>query len=277
MKYRNHLKNPSVTPNKNTGSYGSSQGILTPETNLEQPLIDVNDKTPIRELARGTVHKILTSVLRSTKYLIVNVPKVIAKWPKGRQLKLPHKPALSTKNTLKRMLSKKRIVSVFLVALVAVGVGLYSINARQESSSDEQPGNQPTEAIDVGGKTPEFSTLLPSEKSIETLGGWTRVSPPDRNPVFAFVDTIGSVKITVSQQPLPSGFTNNTDEDIKEIAQEFGAVSRAEANDGTVFFVSNSADGPQSVILKKSGNMILIKSPVKINDNVWSAYIANLD
>jgi hypothetical protein len=94
--------------------------------------------------------------------------------------------------------------------------------------------------------------------------------------VFAYIDTLNRIQITVSQQPLPTDFSSNPDEDIKEMALDFNAKERVVADDATVYFVGTSTKGPQSVITTKNNLLILIKSPVQIKNEQWSRYIADL-
>lgn len=122
---------------------------------------------------------------------------------------------------------------------------------------------------------PEYSTMLPAGKSIETLGGWTRVSPPDREPVFAYVDKIDSNKIIVSQQPLPKQFKDNTASQVESFAKGYLADVKITAGNTTAY-IGTSAKGPQSVIFSKNNLLILIKSSVKIDNSKWGEYISSL-
>jgi hypothetical protein len=122
---------------------------------------------------------------------------------------------------------------------------------------------------------PNYNTLLPEGKSIEQLGGWTRVSPSDRNPVFAYRDYIGETPINVSQQPLPDEFKKDVKASIDELAHSYHADDSIKAG-GTAVYIGTSAKGPQSVILSKNGLLILIKSSVVISDKRWAGYIDSL-
>ena len=123
--------------------------------------------------------------------------------------------------------------------------------------------------------TPTYGTVLPSGKSIADLGGWSRVSPPNRDPVYAFTDKVDSVSVIVSQQPLPDDFKSDPDGSIEKLAKGFHADTKVEA-DGTTAFLGTSAKGPQSVIFKKDDLLILIKSDSKIDTAKWSHYISSL-
>ena len=123
--------------------------------------------------------------------------------------------------------------------------------------------------------TPSYANLLPEGKSIKSLGGWTRVSPPDHNPVYAYQDKIGAVSISVSEQPLPANFKNDTAKQIADLAQNFNATEKVMAGT-TVIYIGTSANGPQSVIFTKADLLILIKSTSIIPSSQWSAYVDSL-
>lgn len=123
---------------------------------------------------------------------------------------------------------------------------------------------------------PKFAALVPAGKNMKQLGGWTRVSPPDREEVYAYTDKIGAASISVSQQPLPQEFRVDSDEKIKQLAESFLATEKVTVG-STVFYIGTSAEGPQSVILSKKNLLILMKSNGKINSNHWAEYVNSLE
>ena len=124
--------------------------------------------------------------------------------------------------------------------------------------------------------TPDYTTMLPAGKSIEDFGGWTRVSPTNKDPVFAYVDSLGGSSINVSQQPLPPGFRDDTAEQVSLLAQDFNASQVLTVGD-TLVYIGTSAKGPQSVILTKNELLILIRSSVVISNELWASYVASLN
>lgn len=124
-------------------------------------------------------------------------------------------------------------------------------------------------------QAPSYGTVLPGNKSIGDLGGWVRVSPPDKEPVFAYLDTVDSVQLNVSQQPLPDKFKKDTAGELAKLAGQFGANNKLTV-DNLDFYVGTSAKGPQSALLVKDGLLILIKSSSALTDEQWVAYIMSL-
>ena len=158
--------------------------------------------------------------------------------------------------------SKKAIlIAIGSITVVAIAISLFIHHRQVEINSQ--------------AKLPDFQTVLPGTKSINELGGWERISPPEKDPVFAYVDSIGDVPISISQQPLPAAFRSDVDGQVAELAKKFNATTKIDA-DGTKVYVGTSAKGPQSAILTKNGVLILIKSQSKIDDAAWAEYVKSL-
>ncbi len=124
--------------------------------------------------------------------------------------------------------------------------------------------------------TPEYDTILPAGKSIESLGGWTRVSPPEHNDVFAYVDAISGIPISVSEQPLPDELQGDSTSKLEDLAQAYGANRFISGSDGTRIFIGTSSKGPQSLLFIKKDILFLIKSTTALNDEQWIDYIDTL-
>lgn len=127
-------------------------------------------------------------------------------------------------------------------------------------------------------ETPKFNTVLPAGKSIADYGGWTRISPDGRVPVYAYADKLNNVPIRVSQQELPENLSGNDEEaakGVQELAEGFKANQKLTVGSTTVF-IGSSAKGPQSVIFAKNELLILITSDQKIDNDHWTTYINSL-
>lgn len=169
-----------------------------------------------------------------------------------------------------------KVLSARIIALTVLVVLLGShISGGKKASSDTTAVNPKQPAVVLTKGKPNYDTILPQGKTANTLGGWTRISPPGRNPVYAFVDNLSTVQITVSEQPLPPNFKEDTNASIKQLAEGFGATAKFSAGD-TPFYIGTAAQGTQSVILAKNNLLILIKSVAPIPDNQWITYITNL-
>ena len=123
---------------------------------------------------------------------------------------------------------------------------------------------------------PSFQTVLPSGQSITSLGGWHRVTPSGEDPVFAYADTIDTVAISVSEQPLPDTFKHNAQAAVADLAKQYNATTKLKVGDTTVY-VGTSAKGPQSTILTKHNLLILIKSKSQVNNDSWTEYVNSLN
>lgn len=182
-------------------------------------------------------------------------------------------PTMGKLSKLTRLIPRKVKFLSVLLALIGLG-GLVFYVAK----------NQPTHIVATklqGGETqkvsftPDYKTILPTGKTINQLGGWTRVSPPDKNPVFAYGDTLAGSPINVSQQPLPDDFKTDTDTQIALQAQWLHAGEKLAVGPMTVY-IANSPKGPQSLIFTKSGLLIMIRSSVKLSNDQWIRYVNSL-
>ena len=168
--------------------------------------------------------------------------------------------------------TKKVFIPAIIVILVVISY--FALGAlHQEANPTEKLSTRPAAISD---ETPEYETVSPKDKSIDKLGGWRRISPPEGEPVFAYSDKINNTPISVSQQPLPDSFKTGTDGQVAELAKKFNATTKIDA-DGTPVYIGTSAKGPQSVILAKNDVLILIKSQQKIEDPSWIEYIKSLN
>jgi hypothetical protein len=180
------------------------------------------------------------------------------------------------KAKLPNLSKRQKIISGGAVALVVVAVAILGLSGgagRGNVSTSPEAGG--VLGTGQGNSEPGYQTLLPTGKSIEDLGGWGRVSPPGKDPVFAYIDNLGGVRINVSQQPLPDNFKKDTFGEIEKLAESFSAKEKVTVGDITAF-VGTSAQGPQSVILAKNNLLVLIKSEAKLTDEQWMAYIGSL-
>lgn len=184
------------------------------------------------------------------------------------------------KHSIKRHPKAYRILLFSLIAVV-IGVatpyrlypqGKADVAAQPETSDGQE--NQPVNGPLQKG-TPDYDTVLPEGKTIQQYGGWTRVSPPNRDPVFAYADKIGAIPINVSQQPLPKDFADQPDQQIQQFAAGYAANKKLNV-DGVTAYIGTSAKGPQSVIIVKGELLILIKASAVIPDTEWEKYIQSL-
>ncbi len=175
------------------------------------------------------------------------------------------------KNKIVALRSNRR--ALIIVGIIVIIICLFILPQLITKRSESNPGKITSTHID---EKPNYATILPSGKNIADLGGWKRVSPPERDPVFAYVDKINGTPINVSQQPLPSSFKPDTDSKIADLAKSFSATDKVSAGDMAIY-IGTSAKGPQSVIFTKNNLLILIKSTVKIDDKDWATYIESLN
>lgn len=159
----------------------------------------------------------------------------------------------------------KRILTIAIVmiavGLSGLGFGIYQANTSQ---------------AEIGNDAPNFTPVLPKNETIEHLGGWQKMTPPNSDPFFVYIDSLDGVSINVSQQRLPPKFRTNPSQSITELARAYNANTKLDVDDMTVY-IGSSAKGPQSVIFMKNDLLITIKSWATIDNGAWVAYIQSLE
>lgn len=186
--------------------------------------------------------------------------------------------AKKTHQSAKKLWRRRYIrIAIAIGFVIVVAIITISILARNSPNSDEPTPGATSEVTEADRKAvvPYYETLLPEGKTIEALGGWTRVSPPDRNAVFAFTDLIGNNRIVVSQQPLPVDFKEDTEAQVDALAKGYKATEKITVNGSTVH-IANSAKGPQSVVFAKGSLLFLIRSSLPLSNDEWIGYINTL-
>lgn len=158
----------------------------------------------------------------------------------------------------------KRMLTIAIVMIVlgvsGFGFGIYKAHSSQ---------------ADVANGTPNFTALLPAGETIERLGGWQKLTPPNGEPAWVFVDTLSGTDINVSQQRLPGNIKVDLNDRMADLARGYNANIKLDAN-GTTVYIGTSAKGPQSVIFTKNDVLVLIKSWATIENDAWIEYISAL-
>jgi hypothetical protein len=173
--------------------------------------------------------------------------------------------------------SKRRLVILVGLLLIVGYAGTHWPKGARPQPNTTKNGTTNDKSTELPrNQTPKFKTVLPAGKTIDEYGGWTRISPPDRDAVFAYPDKLAGIPITVSEQPLPGGPTSTTEEDISKIASDFQAKETLKV-EGITVHIGTSSKGPQSVIFTKNGQLILIKTTSKISNEKWAEYISSLE
>jgi hypothetical protein len=181
-------------------------------------------------------------------------------------------------------ISKKTVIilGMILITLI-ICAGCYFIFTKNPNASANGQINYTDEATDqtsdtitdIGKANPQFSTLLPSGKTISSLGGWTLISPKDSDPVYTYTDKINGIGVNISEQELPENLKEDTNQKIENLALSFNASQKISISNQTVY-IGTSTNGPQSVIFTKNNLLILIKSDTTVSNDQWTAYISSL-
>lgn len=220
-----------------------------------------------------------------------NLPKKRRVWQDIRPVKQQPRPTAEIKpieklprKRLRLPTIPKKVFIIFLIISVILGLSVtifWYIKLPQDIKNnilkDKSPETTSVDETPVLAKgTPSFSGVLPKGKTIANYGGWTRISPEDTEPVYAYSDSIDGININVSQQSLPENFKDGPDAQLGILAQDFHATQQLHAND-FVAYIGTSVDGPQSVIFIKKDILIMIKSSTIIINSSWINYLNSLE
>lgn len=167
-------------------------------------------------------------------------------------------------------------VGIITLAVAALVIVAQLFGSHSPASTAKTPAGADYKRPQLHYGTPNFTTLLPAGKTIQQLGGWVRISPPDKDPVYTYVDTVGNVHINVSEQPLPDNLKSDTANKVAQLAQSSNATDKFVAAGNTPVYVASGGTGEQSVIFTKNQLLVLIKSNKPLTNNDWSAYISSL-
>jgi hypothetical protein len=148
---------------------------------------------------------------------------------------------------------------------VVLVIGVVALNIKNKDHNTGEKG-----VLSAADQQANFDTLTPESS--------TKASDKRYNTerkVVSFTDTIGGIDITISQQQLPDGFKDNTQEQVKKLAESFSANEVLSTANPTSY-LGTSIKGPQTVIFTKNGLLVFIQSTKKIDNHDWAEYITNL-
>ncbi len=175
------------------------------------------------------------------------------------------KPSFSIPRAL--VARKKWAISGIVGVILVSGAVTTLLVTKDSGKTSDKPGV----LADTDQKA-DFAYSLPKGNS-EGLEGAVRFD--SQRKVVNYRDSIGGVAITISQQPLPEGFKQDTDAKVKKMAEEFSATKTIATANPTAY-IGTSEKGPQTVIFSKKDLLVFIQSAKKIDDHDWAEYITSL-
>jgi len=177
----------------------------------------------------------------------------------------------------------KAIVVIFVSLLTG---GLYQLRSDNTPTSvnevagvvDSQKYRSDSQGSigELPKETPRFDILIPSGKKYSDLGV-VRVSPEGNEPVYTYVDMVGSSEASISQQEVPKSFKYDKNTELEKVAKEFQATDVIQIDSIKVFHGISDKNKQQSLIFIKEDLLVFIKSPQKLSDEVWAGYIIGLN
>jgi hypothetical protein len=173
---------------------------------------------------------------------------------------------------LSKVSKRNKIIGGVIIAAIVLFFG-WNLVFNSPHDTPIVSGQTQTPKLEKG--TPSYATVLPQGKSIKSLGGWTKISPPKASPVYTYIDRLENVQINVSEQPLPDSFKSDTAKQLQQLAEDEKATQKITIGSNTIY-IGTSSQGPQSIFFIKNNLLILIKSDATISENSWVKYINSL-
>lgn len=167
------------------------------------------------------------------------------------------------------------LVKVIVIAVIATGAGVGYIVIPDKPSSpaavNEVAGVQNT---NQGQSTddPSFSIVTPGGKKFEGIERTT----PSNTQVFSYKDTIDSVGVEVTQQPMPESFSSDRDNKLQQLANSYYMGSIIQIDDNKIYHGLSEKTGTQSVVLIKGDVLIFMRIDKKVSDDALMEYIVAL-
>lgn len=229
--------------------------------------MDINNKRPVvwqdvRRVKPVPIKPVKKPRLQKIKSIFHKITWIITN---NRLIKIIVLKISKLKKRNKKILFTCLSMAIILSALFIIKFNYFDRNISPDQIKIEE----------LAAKTPQFKTVIPKDKTIDDLGGWHKLTPPNSSVVFVYIDQIDNVKIRISQQTLPEDFKNDKITQIEELAKNFKADEKITVGD-TVAYIGTSISGVQSVIFEKNDTLILITSAAKIDSKSWADYISKL-
>ena len=150
--------------------------------------------------------------------------------------------------------------------LIAISLGLVLNRNARPTTKGEVNGAQTTTTT-----KPDFSTIKPTTVDNQA----TDIKYDGTKKVASYNDVLDDVPITVSQQPLPSGFQSDPTGKVADLAKQINANDKISTSDTTAY-AGLSIKGPQTVVFTKNDLLIFIYADKKIDVLTWTKYIESM-
>ncbi len=173
---------------------------------------------------------------------------------------------------LKQLLQPPVIAVIVLIIFGQYWINTYHDKGATSQQTQSSQSSKNTETSTSANTAPTFDIILPADKTVDT---WTRVSPADSTPAYAFKDTLGEAEIVVTEQELPKDFEEDIPAHIKDLAKSYGATQRIPASSAEAY-MSMPRKAPQYVIATKYRVLVLIKSTRVLTMDQWTSYLSGM-
>lgn len=193
--------------------------------------------------------------------------------------KIKNRTITETKKRLKIKKTYQLVFSFVFVILISIISFNVTLRLNSRPKTNQTAANSQTATITkLENKKPELKLLVPAGKTIDQLGGWSKISLSSGDIFYQFADSIDQITIKVGQQKLPESYKDNTESKLLELAKSISANEKVLAG-STEFYIFTSPDKThaQLITLVKNNLLISISSTAKVSNEAWINYINSLN
>lgn len=151
-----------------------------------------------------------------------------------------------------------------MLIVAVAGISYVAYNKLQDT-----PKRGSTAVLGTVSVKPDFATVYAAGPAA------TELRYDETKKVASYNDTLTGVPITISQQPLPSGFKTDPSGEVAKLATQINANEKISTVD-TVAYSGLSIKGPQTVVFVKNDLLIFIIAQKKIETLDWIKYIESI-
>jgi hypothetical protein len=206
----------------------------------------------------------------------LSVPKIDTQKLKKRfkHVSSAFQSAKSLPLKLKETTVRQRTLLAIALCIVITGTAALKLNIKSDSSAEvSKASNGAGQAgVPVATHDPEFDTVLPQSRDIKKEQIFY-------DPVRKFAkydDEVDTVKVTISQQPLPEAFKSDPAGKVKSLAEGFSATEKLSVGQQDMYY-GRSEKGPQTLILSKNNVLIFIATTQPVEKEALKLYASDLN
>lgn len=167
-------------------------------------------------------------------------------------------------------------IGLITIALLSVSAAVYNGIRIGEQQKQAIAAKALTDEAVAANAKPTFKPLAPQSSATAATSGTPQVAYDSARNTYSFTDVLKQKPIVVSQQPIPSKFSDaNTA--VSKIAIAMGAKESVDTAIGTAYVLTDTKANAQTIVFTKNNLLVFIQSPFTHPNEDWKHYIEALN